>query len=242
MTVMDGGQIAQGETRLFDEWEARHGVRLWRDGAVVATEYATQDPRILFVLKEANVSPDEQPTHLSKFLEQGGRAATWNNVARWACGILSGLPDEGALGQLWQRPDGDFRRNWLCKIAVVNVNKIGGGGSADHVRLLDLVEKNGFGGLLARQVHLLNPQVIICGGAWVPDVLGNASPLLVAGTWNQVSGGRATASAQVGKTNGPVVVEMPHPGARMRAAELYEALRSALRLAGFVPPTGATSI
>jgi hypothetical protein len=117
---------------LFERFKSELAYRrVCRDGAVDAEAFASAKVRVVFVLKEVNEADPNGELDLRGFLRSGGRGQTWNNVARWTQTILRGVawPECRVI-------DGQIRRETLRSIAVVNLNKEGGGATA-HLPLPD---------------------------------------------------------------------------------------------------------
>ena len=77
--------IREAENRLFRNWSSRREGFV-TDGVVSEMDYLNSSKKILFVLKEVN-DPGGGGWDLRQFLLEGGRAQTWNNIARWVHGI-----------------------------------------------------------------------------------------------------------------------------------------------------------
>lgn len=120
--AITGRDWLQRHDALLGRWRERVQ-RLFRDGAVEHESYSTVSRRIVYVLKEVNVSPDEPVWELRDLLLGAQHGRTWNMVAYWTHGLLSGLSKWSDVPQATQ----DFRRKWLSRVAVVNINKSGGG-------------------------------------------------------------------------------------------------------------------
>ena len=84
------------------------------------------------VLKEAN-DPGGGGWDLREFLREGGRAPTWNNVARWTK-WLSALPEVVPWAEL-EAMNRDARRHTLRVVAAVNLNKVPGGSTANFAEI-----------------------------------------------------------------------------------------------------------
>jgi len=80
------------EEKLFDEWQEKLGYNLEnkkifvRDGLVDEKSYFKAPVKILYLLKEVNGG--DRDWDLREYIENGGRAATWDNITRWTKGIL----------------------------------------------------------------------------------------------------------------------------------------------------------
>jgi hypothetical protein len=181
--------------------------------------YWRQPQRIVYLLKEVNVTEGEDPWDLASFLLEAKRGPTWNMVAYWTFGLLNGLPRWVDV----PKANEDFRRQWLRRIAVINLNKAGGGESSDRRSLREIAARDA--DLLREQLALLDPSVVVCGGTG--DL---AAPLLFEGasTRRLQSGARL-----IDPKNGrPAVFAVAHPQARRRGAEMYASVIDAARELG----------
>ena len=158
-------RIAEKEDRLFAAWASRHKL-LVRDGTVDADEYARSPVKLLFVLKEVN-DPGGGGWDLRQFLRDGGRGSTWNTVTRWVEGIQR-LPCIVPWSEL-STVDNDRRKRVLRKIAVVNLKKEPGGGTADHDGLRAAAQRDRK--FISAQLSLYAPDYVICCGTLVADLL-----------------------------------------------------------------------
>lgn len=89
-----------------------------KDGIVDENQYLSSKYKILYVMKEVNGGEEWD---LRKFLYEGGRWQTWDNVARWTQGILN-LDKEYSWEELLK--DNEKRREtYLKKIGSINLKK-----------------------------------------------------------------------------------------------------------------------
>lgn len=212
-----------------DKWRERHDAlltrwstrsrRIFRDGPVDDGSYWQQPRRIVYLLKEVNVSDGEGGWDLATFLLEAERGYTWNMIAYWTYGLLNGLPS-------WvDVPDADqeFRRRWLRRVAVINLNKSGGGASTHGSRLQEIAERDA--DLLKEQLALLDPSVIVCGGT---------GDLAAQFLFDNSTAQRLNCGAGVyGGNNGqPLVLAVPHPQARQRGSQLYASVIDLAREVG----------
>lgn len=204
----------QRHDALFERW-AERARRVYRDGAVDAESYWMASLRIAYLLKEVNVREHEDGWDLCSFLADGERGKTWNMVAYWTYGLLNGLPE-------WTNvPDANtgFRGEWLRRVAVLNLNKEGGGAVTDPRRLRDVVKRDA--DLLRDQIRMLDPHVVVCAGTG--DVV--ARFLFDRGQVRALACG----TRQVVAEGWPPTVAVPHPQARRRGAVLYGSIIDAAR-------------
>lgn len=205
-------------TKLFDDWSASQpGSRLFEDGPVDARQYAGEPVRVLYVLKEVNVTPTEAAWDLRKYVRDGGRAATWNNVVRWT---------QAALGKAaWDKVvtiDKQARKDVLRRVAVMNLNKRGGEACTAYQRLRQAVLRDR--AWLRAEVDILDPDLVICGGAITADLAGEEIFDVKADAWKEVGAGVWVACSP----GGTDLVSMPHPQARRAACEMFDGLVAGL--------------
>jgi hypothetical protein len=131
------------------------------DGAVVPSRYAAANPRCLWILRE----PDgEGPWDLREFLATDDKlfhhptwAKTFGLVATVSYGLLNGsLPWESWADSSRTLTDA------LRQIAVININKRGGGSQVNW-EVLGQASLS-YDPIVTEQIRLLRPQVVILGG------------------------------------------------------------------------------
>lgn len=154
---------------LFDEWrphvvaEAGHFVE---DGIVCMESWRIAKRKILFLLKEPNGYKGEHGALndlLRKAAEPNSTSRMWDrptfhNVGRWAYGLLN------YSGEV----PGYDEANRACKTAVlrcayINIKKSSGGARA--TREVE-VHAQTYAALLRRQVALIQPDIVVCGGTY----------------------------------------------------------------------------
>ncbi len=203
---------------LMDELFGSHP-RAVPDGPVNPARYAKARPRIAWILREVH-DQDDVRWRLSEFLDADDKFETYRR--RWStCGLvakashalLAGLDELEAVSV-------SEARDALRDIAVINLKKIGGRSSIDGT----------FGDQLAdwlpyvrRQLDLLKPEVVICGGSydWLPE---DFAPRIE--SW--------TSGTRIGDV---YWIRMPHPGQRSyKQATLYSELLSTMKRLGWAGP------
>lgn len=148
--------ISHLEAELFKEWESyRPG--LIRDGAINEELYNNSSVKVLYILKEVNGGRNWD---LRYFLQKGGRASTWNNIARWQYGI-SNLNREVDWIEI-KNINSDFRRKQIASSAIMNLKKDSGGNSANPNEIWTYAWDDRL--LLRRQVAIYDADLIICCG------------------------------------------------------------------------------
>ena len=130
--------------------------------------------RILWVLREVNDYPGDLRDLLKQFVNDpnpSGIYANWQKtygaVVQVSYGIITGCREWGS----WT-DNIDGIRKVLNEIAVINVNKLGGGSVSDSRTLTEAAEK--FHEEIIKQIELLDPNIVILGGTkdfiskWLP--------------------------------------------------------------------------
>jgi len=101
--------IKTKEDVLFAEWcQQRQG--FVADGVVDEEVHKMSGIKLLFVLKEVN-DPDGGGWDLRDLVREGGRAQTWDNVARWVHGVrnINNVPNWDFYSEI----DESFRIEFL---------------------------------------------------------------------------------------------------------------------------------
>ena len=207
--------IKEKEDKLFEE--LRKAVpEAVDDGVVSEVDYLSAEKKILFVLKEVNGG---QGWSLRNFLLDGGRAQTWNNISRWATGILN--LDKNFNWKDLEFVDEEYRKRSLRKIAAINLKKISGECVADDAEIYKAAKMNSR--ILREQLDLYNPDIVVCCGTaygFVDFCYGGVND------WLMTSRGIRYIKDE---ENSRVIVEFSHPEARVNNAYLYYALTDAVK-------------
>ena len=205
--------LVRKENDLLNEW-ACSVPGFIRDGVVDAKKYCSAPLKILVVLKEVNGGADWD---LREFLREGGRAQTWNVVARWIQNLFD-VQNEYSWSAL--EADNDERRmQYLPQICAINVKKTSGKAVADNKSILAAANRDKV--FLKKQIELYCPDIVICGGTEKPYVRAtNAKPewkMTSRGIWYYV------------EDSGTIVISYSHPEARTKEALLHYGLVDAVR-------------
>ncbi|MBQ2960881.1 MAG: hypothetical protein IJE09_06635 [Oscillospiraceae bacterium] len=187
-------QYENQHRELMEEWQIRHGANIGqcgfaKDGIVYPNVWfslAEEEERVLFLLKEAyTVENPKLVWDEAKWLshqkcmngcEEDCRkcsitGSTFNPVAEWAYGIFSTKENVYPKYDDWlgvsSKKIQDYyiaRDALLSRLAIVNIKKSSGVSASDNSDLYyyAALDKE----LLIRQIALIDPTVIICGGTY----------------------------------------------------------------------------
>lgn len=210
---IDPEELVALENKLLDEWAAQVPGFI-RDGVVDAEKYCEAPIKILVVLKEVNGGSDWD---LRDFLRKGGRAQTWNVVARWVQNMFN-LDCEPAWSDL-NSGNEERRLRVLSSICAINVKKTSGKDVANNKDILAAAVRDRE--YLKKQIELYRPDIVICGGTEKPYVKAtNAKPkwkMTARGIWYYV------------EEAGTIVISYSHPEARTKECFLHYGLMDAIR-------------
>jgi len=208
--------IYEEEEQLFQQWE-RNREGFVRDGIVSEEDYIASNPKIAFILKEVN-DPGGGEWDLRKFISEGGRPQTWDNIARWVYGIrnLPAIPE----WDFFENIINEFRIETLKSICVINLKKSPGTHTTDHASLNAVANEDRK--FIQKQYALYDPDITICGGTgdlfkWVA---GHESP-----EWKRTSRGIWWYKQDTDK----IVVSFAHPEARVQNSLLVYGLLDAIK-------------
>ncbi len=200
------------EKILFEKWRKKR-INLIEDGIVDEESYKNSNIKILYLLKEVNDITDKSWS-LTKFLRDGGRAQTWNNIARWTRGIRN-LDKEMSWVDLEKITDKD-RKEYLKSICAVNVKKETGR-NVTNIKELEKYRKED-SELIKEQIEIYKPDLIICCGVnFIDETL----------EYSQTFRG-----IQYAKTNNRYIIKYWHPEARCGNNLLFYGLIDALKEIG----------
>jgi hypothetical protein len=219
--ALGGGvmSIREQEGALFERWRIRRP-DLVRDGVVDEASFFDSSPRILFVLKEPN-DPGGGGWDLCEFVRDGGRSQTWDNISRWVAGIRR-LPAETPWSEI-TRISNDDRKRLLRSIAIMNVKKSPGGGSAERDSLMTAARADR--DLLLEQFNLYKAELVLCCGAPVGDLM---EELIITGTpgeWKPTSRGIWAKNFDRNR----LIIDYAHPQVRTWGNLLFYGLVDAVR-------------
>ncbi len=81
-------EIKEKENLLFEKYRKSNPevTNVVIDGLICEDEYFSSKYKLVYILKEVNGG---ESWDLREFLAEGGRGATWNNIARWTEGIFN---------------------------------------------------------------------------------------------------------------------------------------------------------
>lgn len=164
--------IKERENNLFKKWN--NSGEIVKDGIITIDDndkltFLNFPTKILVIMKEANGNLSSWDNDLRKFLQEGGRAQTWNNIARWTYGLQN---IDKNIDELWNKIENisnDDRVKQLKSIASINLKKMPGT-SKTNKRELKKVFKEDIE-LLKEQVSLYKPDIILCGGYIVGNLI-----------------------------------------------------------------------
>lgn len=210
------GTLLEQQEKLFEEW--KHGREYFvTDGVVNEAEYIKAPKKLLFLLKEVN-GGGSWP--LCEFLENGGRARTWDNVARWVEGIYN-IDKEIPWSSLDADKESNTQRRkaMLKTICAVNVKKSPGIDTSvpNEIKRAGIQDAE----FLKKQIAIYNPEIIICCGTDGVYSKSLAREKLDwkrtnRGIWYTLDGER-------------IVIAYVHPEARVQSSLIYYGLIDAVK-------------
>lgn len=172
-------------------------------------EFRKQKERVLFVLKETNGPVAD----LMVYLEDKPLGLYWN-VARWAYGILNDFPPFEKI------PDGEELKQYLMKVAVINIKKTPGEGNSEDPVIRTYARQDRE--FLLEQIRAAQPTMIVACGTIVSVI----ELLDLAAIPEKLKD--APVEDQVRKA---WVIPMQHPRARTNLQKNYENLKKRVRRA-----------
>ncbi len=153
---------------IFEEWRRQDGdsTSFISDGIIDQHLWEKAPRKVLFLLKEAYNGESDKGYDLCKVIRnewQGAKYKIWWLASYWAYGAhrydginIPEFPDTECAWQAASRS--------LLASAVVNIKKSDGKSSSD---MADIgAHANKHRALLWRQIELINPDIVICGGTW----------------------------------------------------------------------------
>lgn len=212
-------KISDQEDRLFEVWRTRRPGSV-PDGLADEQAYLKSSPRILLIMKEVN-DPEDPSFDLRRFMRDGGRPQTWDNVTRWVLGIRN-LEREIRWRAL-RTIVAELRTDTLRSLGAMNLKKSAGGHTTESRRLRDVAREDS--DLLKMQFALYQPDLIICCGSDVSKLFGPVVQGARRVTWKLTSRGvRVRPYGEQGW-----IIAFAHPEARVGDNLLYYGLVDAVR-------------
>lgn len=207
------------ETALADHfaaWQTYYGSQgnqFVKDGVIGAyCDYARSPKRLLFLLKEPHdrngviAACGRDLRQLFRHPERFGqhRKTTERRIARWA-------------SELWglMSPCCRPATEPIRSIAVMNLKKLPGGSTIADSVLHEVVRRDCW--FILKQIRLLNPQVIVCGGTF--RFLRRVQP-----EWEPVE-----SSGLVFRREEALLLDHHHPSARATVGDRHYKIMAALR-------------
>ncbi len=169
---------------LLIQWRSRrdHASRGFvSDGVVDPAHWEKAPVRVLFLLKEAYGDPGATSDWDLRQWIRDAAAARWLGGMFWTTAYWAFLAHHRNQDRWPRFPDDDSSYDQalesLLGSAVVNIKKSGGSSVSDNDDLARFVSQDG--DLLARQIELIRPQIMICGATWplVKHLFSEAKPL-----------------------------------------------------------------
>ena len=185
------------------------------DGVVDEARFLSARYRIVYVLKEVNGG---KGWDLRDYVYHGGRAQTWDNLARWTEGILSWERDFS--WKEMQENNEERRKTALKKIAAVNLKKTSGGHTSDGQEIYEAALLNSE--ILKKQLALYQADfIILCGteNAFIASCYAGRNipwKMTKRGIWYFID-------------NETIIISFSHPEARVRDNYLFYALTDAIK-------------
>ena len=225
--------ILKRQNKLFKKWSEERS-DFCRDGIVCEKLYVQSNPKILIVLKEPNGNNEKEDIiqWLTHFNDPGADI-TWDNVARWACGIRRITNNEGIPDWKEMERSGDvnseefnefkkFKIKNIKSICVMNLKKVPGGGTANNKTLKQVAM--GDKDMLKDQYKIYDPDLTICGGTGKLFCKSMGHEIKDGIEWCQTKRGVWWYEREVGK----YVVSYKHPAARENHSRLFYDLMNAI--------------
>lgn len=196
---------------LFQTWQnaiPMYKKNFIRDGIINEDYYNKSNPKILFLMKEANDPSSESEWDLAKDFNERMINNFPRRIAEWSWGISNGFQPLDKI------TDDTLLHNSLKMVAILNVKKSGGGSSTDLEILREHMKVNKE--FIKRQINIIDPDIIIGGlgqtkhwGLLIEDI-------------NWVDSGYDIKIARWGKKK---LIDFYHPSYRVARAMSYSLLK-----------------
>lgn len=196
--------------KLFQQWKkeipGNKGCFI-SDGIINEHEYNNAKTKILFLTKEPN-SPNKEEWDFRQVWNEQVRYIFASRISEWTYGLLDGFKPYSTIKY-------EEKLAAIKKIALMNIKKVGGGGSSNEIEILAHLKTNM--ALLNRQIEIINPELIILGVSW-DSIKSN----LIKNTKWEDSG----YNVDLCNWNGKKVIDFYHPSSRIVPAASYSLLQN----------------
>lgn len=201
---------------LLNEWRSqvvREAGHFVEDGVVCQESWSKAKLRVLFLLKEPNGYKGEHgPLNelLRKAATTNPGSAMWDrptfhNIGRWAYGLANYSHDVPS----YQEANKAYKTAVL-ECAYINIKKSSGGARATKEVAVHAAKYAAF---LRRQVDLLAPDIVVCGGTY---------SLLKEHVYPRM----AKVSPRIHKDGDRIFINAFHPGCRAKREAVYDQVLS----------------
>jgi len=208
------------ESQLLDLFRPHLGPNFFPDGPVDSKKYSETNPKIVYLLKEVNSTPNEHwdlremlQEWLAEYEETGELYRTWKQASYFMYGMLHQFPP---FQEVISKPKTELA-DALRSIAVINVKKTSGKSTADY----DQVREHALhqDALWKKQIDIINPDFVVCGGTFDIAHESYAYPT------------RETTPSGMDYffTDRSIVLDFYHPLARTRIAAMYAYLKEGMK-------------
>lgn len=216
-------KVENGEDAIFCKYREAFPEQadyIVSDGLASVEHYMQAPVKIVFLLKETN-DAGGGGWDLRKFMYDGGRASTWDNITRWTEGLFDLATKEKEKNwEHYANITEDRRKDILKYIGAVNLKKIPGSYVADGNAVFSETLKNK--DFLLAQLDLYRPDILICGGTFdnlYYHLLDNKQPKIETTT---------RGIKYCIDENNTIIIDYHHPAARAKAQILLYALLDAV--------------
>ena len=202
--------------KLFEEWQDNHNFDIFcKDGIVDEKEFGKNLPEIIFLLKDANVGTENEADVCKNLLNTANGKSTfgkmWKVICMWAkitenpCARFADCCND-------ELDIKDSLREYLKKIAVVNISKEHGKGVNNQDELNAKLSKSvkQYYDYTRKEINTIDPSIVICCGTYhhILDEYGVYDKKLPSG-------------ARYFNADGKIFLEMYHPGSYISYSALF---------------------
>jgi len=204
--------IKQQEEALFAQWKGQN--KNWvKDGAVNPESFINSNPKVLYILKEANggKEKDWKGGDLREYLNKyADRWQTWNTVARWQYAIAH-LKEEIVWNSV-DRISKSIRKTLLKNAVVINLKKVPGDQQSNMKEIKAFAQKDSE--FIKAQISIYKPNIVICGGTG--DIVKELGLLGSFFKWEKSSRG-----IEFCAINNITILNCKHPGVRISKKKIF---------------------
>lgn len=197
---------------LFNTWENEYPKGTFcRDGIINEQLFSNAEKKVLYITKEPNDPTQKQWDYREWYNKEISSYPFCYRITEWAYGILKGFPP---IEEVWKDPD--MAHYCLRSIAMMNIKKLGGGGSPNYDEMMKYAENDI--PYLRKEISIINPDIIILGIITWKKLRNHL--------FNKEDWSHSGYDIAIGRYHNAKVIDFYHPSSRNAPSAAYSLLQN----------------